>query len=80
MRDMTTVRMSRVAGVVLLFAGAAILVWGGNFTTRRDVLEVGGLTVVAEEQRPIAPWVAVAVLVSGLALMVVSLRPRTDSR
>jgi drug/metabolite transporter (DMT)-like permease len=74
---LNTTRLSRVAGVVLLFVGAAVLVWGGNFTTSRDVLEVGGLTVVAEEQRPIAPWVAVAALISGVALTVVSMRPRT---
>ena len=74
MREVTTVRMSRVLGVVLLFAGAAVLVWGGNFTTSRDVLEVGGLTVIAEERRPIAPWVAVVVLIAGVGLTVFSMR------
>jgi drug/metabolite transporter (DMT)-like permease len=70
-------QLSRIAGIALICAGAAVLVWGGNFTTRRDVLEVGGLTVIAEEQRPIAPWAAAAVLISGVALMVVSMRRKT---
>jgi hypothetical protein len=64
---------------VLICAGAAVLVWGGNFTTRRDVLDVGGVTVIAEEQRPIAPRTAAAVLISGAVLLAVSMRPRTKT-
>ncbi len=70
-------RSYRIAGIALICVGAAVLVWGGNLTTRRDVLEVGGLTVTAEEQRPIAPWVAGAVLIAGVALMVASMRRKT---
>ena len=70
-------RPSRIAGIALICVGAAVLVWGGNFTTRRDVLDVGGLTVIAEEQRPIAPEAAAAVLISGVALLVVSMRRKT---
>ena len=70
-------RMSRVLGIALLFAGAAVLVWGGNFTTSRDVLDVGGLTVIAEEPRPIAPWAAVAALIAGVGLTLVSMRRKT---
>jgi drug/metabolite transporter (DMT)-like permease len=66
-------RMVRFAGIALIAAGAAILVWGNAFTDTREVLEAGGMTVVVEESRPIAPWAAAAVIVTGVLLTVIGM-------
>ncbi|HNV75747.1 MAG TPA: hypothetical protein PLX31_13045 [Gemmatimonadaceae bacterium] len=63
-----------LVGIVLIAAGAFVLLRGGTFTSRRDVLDLGGVKVTAEEQHPIAPWVAGAALLGGVALVVSGLR------
>jgi hypothetical protein len=65
-------RTVTIAGLVLMVVGALLFFFGGSFTTRRDVLEVGGLTVTAEERRPIAPWVAGVAVLAGVTLVLVS--------
>jgi len=67
-------RVSTIAGVALIVAAALLLLLGGSFTSRRDVLNVGGLTVTAEEQRPIAPWVAGLAVIAGVGLLVTGAR------
>jgi drug/metabolite transporter (DMT)-like permease len=67
-------RISRVAGIALIAAGAVVLVWGDNFTFRRDVQEVGGLTVTTEGPPLIAPWSVVAALIAGVGLIVIDAR------
>jgi len=57
-------RIARFAGIALMGAGAAILVWGDNFSP--------------------APWATVAMLIAGLALVVIDAlrqvrRPRSGS-
>ncbi len=66
-------RILTLAGAALMVVGA-FLFFEGSFTTRRNVLDVGGLTVTAEEQHPVRPWIAGAVLLAGLALVVTDLR------
>lgn len=67
-------RMTTLAGLVLILAGAFVLFNGGYITTRRDVLNVGGLKVSAEEQRPIRPWIAGLAVVAGVVLVATALR------
>jgi len=67
-------RVSTIAGVALIVAAALLLLLGGSFTSRRDVLHMGGLTVTAEEQRPIAPWVAGLAVIAGVGLLVTGVR------
>ena len=67
-------RIAIVVGIGLMIAGVFVLLFGGTFTSRRNVLEVGGLTVSAEEQHPIAPWVAGAALLAGITLVVNEVR------
>jgi hypothetical protein len=64
-------RMSTIVGAVLIIAGAFIFVRGGSVTSRRDVVRIGGLTVAAEEQRPVRPWIAGVAVIAGVALIVV---------
>ena len=67
-------RLSTIAGLALIVAGAFVLVRGGSFTSQRNVLEVGGLKVSAEEQHPIRPWVAGVAVLAGVALVVAGVR------
>jgi len=65
-------RTVTIAGMVLMVAGAFLFFFGGSFTSRRDVLEVGGLTVTAEERHPIASWVAGLSVLAGITLVAVT--------
>lgn len=67
-------RIPTLAGIVLVIAGAFFLLPGGTLTSRRDVLKVGDLTVSAEEQHSIPPWVAGFALVTGLVLVVTGMQ------
>ena len=67
-------RTSTFAGIALIIAGAFVLLNGGSFTSRRDVLDVGGLKVTAEEQHPIRPWVAGLAVLAGVGLVVTGVR------
>lgn len=68
--------LSVLVGIVLLIVGAFVLVEGGYISTRREVIDIGGLKVSAEERRPIRPWVAGLALVAGTALVLVGLGRR----
>lgn len=69
-------RLSLIAGILLVLAGGFVLINGGSFTTRRDVLKLGDVKVSAEEQHPIQPWLAGAAIVAGVALVVAGARRR----
>jgi hypothetical protein len=63
-----------IAGVALIVIGAFVLLRGGSFTSRREVLRMGDMSVSAEERRPIEPWLAGAAVVAGIALIATGAR------
>ncbi|MHB1297489.1 MAG: hypothetical protein ACYC0B_03075 [Gemmatimonadaceae bacterium] len=65
---------------MLLIAGTFILIRGGTFTSRRDVLDVGGLKITATEERPIEPWLAGAAVVAGAVLIATGLKTGTTKK
>ena len=65
-----------VAGIVLLGLGAFLLVRGGTFTSRKDVLKVGDVKITANEQQSIPPWVGGVALLVGAGLLVAGVRQR----
>ena len=67
-------KVTTLLGIALIAAGAFLVFRGASFTSRRDVLDVGGLTVTAEEERPISPWIGAVVLIGGVALVIVGAR------
>lgn len=69
-------RPQLIAGIVLIVAGAFVIFNGGSFTTRQNVLQVGDLKISAEEKQPIAPWIAGAAILGGIALIVTGSRRR----
>lgn len=70
------VRPSLIAGILLLMLGVFLLVRGGSFTSRENVLSVGDLQITAEERQTIPPWVGAGVLVAGVAVIVVGMKKR----
>ena len=69
-------RQFLIAGLIVLGLGAFVLVRGGSFTTRRNVLKVGDLKVTADEQQSVPQWVGVAAVVAGVALIIAGTRQR----
>jgi hypothetical protein len=65
-----------IAGILLLALGAFVLVRGGSFTTRRDVLKVGDVKITADEQQSVPPWVGGLAILAGLGLIVSGARRR----
>ena len=65
-----------IAGIVLLGLGAFVLIRGGSFTTKRNVLQVGDLKVSASERQSIPPWVGGAALIAGVAMLIAGARKR----
>ena len=70
-------RLSLIAGVALIAIGAFVLINGGSFTSRRDVIKMGDLKVSAEEQHPIRPWVGGVAILAGVGLLVTGKRRNT---
>jgi hypothetical protein len=50
-------------GIALIIAGCFLIFRGASFTSRENVLEVGGLTVSAQERRAISPRTGAVVLI-----------------
>jgi drug/metabolite transporter (DMT)-like permease len=67
-------RPATILGVLLILAGAFVLVNGGSFTTRRDVVRLGDLKISAEERHPVRPWMAGLAILGGVTLVVVGAR------
>lgn len=68
---MKSLSISLIVGLALLAGGAYVLLEGGYFTSRREVVNLGGLKISAEERHPIAPWAAGLALVAGTAVIIV---------
>ena len=58
-----------IAGAVLIVVSLVVLLGGGSFTSKRDVLKVGDLKVTADEQRAIPPWAAGLGIAVGAVLL-----------
>lgn len=65
-----------IAGIVILILGAFVLLRGASFTSHRDVLQMGDMTITADEQQTIPPWVGGAAIVVGLGLIAAGARKR----
>lgn len=62
--------IAMIVGIVLVLGGAFVLLKGGAFTSRETVLDVGGLTVSAEERHPIPSWLAGIAVAVGAVLLI----------
>jgi hypothetical protein len=57
-------------GAVLILGGGYVLVEGGYITSRKQVVDFGGLQVTATERNRIEPWMAGIALIAGTALVI----------
>lgn len=67
-------RGSVMLGIALIVVGTVVYLRGGSFTTRREVLKVGDVSVSAEERNPIAPWAAGLAVLAGIVLVTTGVR------
>ncbi len=69
-------RPALLVGILLLLVGGFVLVRGGTFTSRRDVIDIGGVRVSADQRHSVTPWMAGLALVAGTVLVISSSRRR----
>jgi hypothetical protein len=62
-------RMSVLLGAVLLVVGGFIVARGVQYTSRKDVIDLGAVKVSADEKKTIPVWIGGAVACAGLVLI-----------
>ena len=66
-----------LVGILLMAAGAFLVFRGASYSSRENLVEIAGVEVSAERQRPIPTWVGAVVAVVGLGLVVAGSRGGT---
>jgi hypothetical protein len=59
-----------LVGVLLLGFGIASMLGLLEFTEKKEVLKIGGLEASVERERSLPPWIGIAAIVAGTALVV----------
>ncbi|MES2305208.1 MAG: hypothetical protein V4558_06860 [Gemmatimonadota bacterium] len=67
-------RPTGIAGLVLIVLCVVVLVTGGGFTTKKDILKIGDVKVTADDKQSIPPWVAGVGIIAGIGLLATSRR------
>ena len=68
-------RPARIAGILLVIAGAIVLVLRGvSYTKDRDAVKVGPIEVAAEKKGFISPAMGAIALAAGLVILVATRR------
>ena len=62
-------RASGIIGILVIVLAVVVLL-GGSFGTRRDVLQVGDLKVTASQRQSFPPWVSGLAIIAGVVLVV----------
>jgi hypothetical protein len=68
---------SAIVGILLIIAGAFVLIRGLSYSSQRSVLKVGDLKASVEEKHAIPAWVGGLAIVGGLALVLAGTRRRS---
>jgi hypothetical protein len=63
-------RIRGVVGAVLILAGGYILARGLSYTSKENVVDLGGLRISAEERHPVPTWAGGLLAIAGLVLVV----------
>ncbi len=69
-------RPNLIAGIALIVLSVFLLVRGGSFTTRKDVVKVVDVKITANEKQSIPPWVAYLGIAVGAGLVLAGTRKR----
>jgi hypothetical protein len=63
-----------IAGIIILGLGGFVLLRGGTFTTRRDVVKVGDVKISADSRESIPTWLGWVAIVAGGSLIAAGMR------
>jgi hypothetical protein len=63
-----------IVGLVLALIGGYVVVRGLNYTTRKDVVELGPLKASVKEERAIPTWVGGVLIAGGILLIATGMR------
>ena len=63
-----------VAGIIVLGLGGFVLLRGGTFTRRHDVLKVGDVKISADSRESVPTWLGWVAIVAGGALIAAGMR------
>ena len=63
-------RTRTILGAVLILAGGYILARGLSYTSKENVVDLGGLRISAEERHAVPTWAGGLVAIAGLVLVV----------
>ena len=66
-----------LVGLILVAAGAFVLLRGLSFTSQKSVLKVGDFQASVEEHRTVPPWVGGLLVAGGILLIVGGSRRRS---
>lgn len=61
-------RPALIAGIALIAIGAFLLIEGGTFTQKHNVIDVGALKVSATEEKSIPTWVGAVAIIAGVVV------------
>lgn len=63
-------RVRALIGAALILAGGFVLARGIRYTSSHDVVDLGGVRVSVDQQKPLSPWIGGLAALVGLALVV----------
>ncbi|HYL28705.1 MAG TPA: hypothetical protein VEU27_02165 [Gemmatimonadales bacterium] len=69
-------RLSLVAGVLLIVGGVVLMARGFAYTAQRSVLKVGDFEATLEEERNVSPWFGAGAIVLGIVIILAGERRR----
>ncbi len=67
---MTRSSLMVLFGAALIIGGGYVLLEGGYITTRKQVVDFGGLQVTATERSRVEPWMAGLALIAGTVFVI----------
>jgi drug/metabolite transporter (DMT)-like permease len=69
-------KLSLIAGVVLIVLGAFVLVRGLSYPSRQNVVKVGDFQASVQHDRAVPQWAGIAAIAAGALVIGVGLRGR----
>jgi membrane protein DedA with SNARE-associated domain len=63
-------------GIIVAIVGGILLYNGGNFTTRKSLVEIGDVKITAPDEHAIPKWAAGIAILAGVGLVVVGSQRR----
>lgn len=69
-------RASLLVGILLLAVGGYVLVAGGTFTSKKNILKVGDVKVTADEKKTIPAWIGGVAVIGGIVLIAAGAKKR----